>query len=92
MKNKIEVALFCLVCFAFFGFFAFGNNVTSYYSVEGAVSAIEEDKIIITDTTGETWEFYGKGYQVDDEIKIKFCTNGTDETREDDKVIKVEKI
>lgn len=92
MREKLEIVCFSLVIILFFGLFVFADNVDNYYTVKGKVSAIQDDKIIITDITDNTWEFYGDDFQVDDKIVIKFFTNGTDNTRTDDEVIEVEKI
>lgn len=68
---------------------AIAETIEDYYSMDGIVVNVNSDEISVKDHTGNIWTFLGKEYSVGDEVHIIFFNNHTDNTRVDDKIIKV---
>lgn len=62
------------------------------YTNFGTIIEIEDEAILVEDYTGNVWEFEGTGFKINDKVKITFSANHTDNTRKDDKIIKVKKV
>lgn len=65
--------------------------VETRYTMTSTVVAVEEDIIVVEDTTGNVWSFEGDDFRTGDEVVVTFFTNHTDGTRQDDEIKKVEK-
>ena len=53
--------------------------VECHYTQDATITALEEnDEVVFVDARGEEWSFFGKGYEVGQEIKVTFYTNHTD--------------
>ena len=61
-----------------------------HYSTTAKVYEQNEKTTIMVDAAGYLWEVTDRpDLKVDDIVTIKFFNNGTDYTREDDKILKV---
>ena len=56
------------------------------YTKEGVVIAIDtsNEEVIILDTTGNEWRFYGVGYEEGDTVTMTMDNNNTDNIINDD--------
>lgn len=90
MKNKIikivQGIIIILVIFLILGICGY---IETHYTMECRVTDTQGDKIKIKDSVGQTFVFYGQGYEVDDKVKVTFENNCTDNIRKDDKVVKI---
>ena len=68
------------------------GGMETHYSMNGVVLSSSADEVIVRDGSGEEWSFYGEGYKKGENVKITFFTNGTDNKREDDEIVKIKKI
>lgn len=68
------------------------GGMETHYSMKGIVLSSSADEVIVRDGSGEEWSFYGDGYKKGENVKITFFTSGTDNKRQDDEIVKVEKI
>lgn len=69
-----------------------GGTIERTYSMNAEVVLTINDKVILKDETGNLWDFIGDDFIIGDMVKIRFDTNGTDHTREDDIVENVKKL
>ena len=78
MLIVVIVVIFCGVTIA-----KFNNN---NYTREGVVIAIDtsNEEVIIVDTTGNEWCFYGVGYEEGDTVTMTMDDNNTDNIINDD--------
>lgn len=60
-----------------------------HYTMDCVVVDVEAQNVVVEDTTGNVWEFYGNDYLIGDKISVTFYDNGTD-NRKDDIIEKVE--
>ena len=63
---------------------AIAGTIESTYTMNGKVTAINEESIYVVDEMGEEWDFEGDNFTKGDEVKIRFFNNGTCDTRYDD--------
>ena len=64
--------------------------VECHYTQDATITALEEDdEVVFIDARGEEWSFFGKGYEVGQEVKVTFYTNNTDGYIYDDVVYMV---
>lgn len=91
--RKIINALSTIVLLSIFFIILPGlaGMIESHYSNTAIVTEINADEILIEDTTGNIWGFFGEGYIVGDKVNVVWNDKHT-ETREDDEIIKVIKI
>ena len=68
------------------------GGMETHYSMKGIVLSSSANEVFVRDGSGEEWSFYGDEYKKGENVKITFYTNGTDNKREDDEIVKVEKI
>ena len=53
--------------------------VECHYTQDATITALEEnDEVVFVDARGEEWSFFGKGYEVGQEVRVTFYTNHTD--------------
>ena len=62
------------------------NINNNNYTREGVVIAIDtsNEEVVIVDTTGNEWCFYGVGYEVGDTVTMTMDNNNTDNFINDD--------
>ena len=66
------------------------SYVECHYTQDATITAIEEDgEIVFVDAREEEWSFFGKGYEVGQEVRVTFYTNHTDGYIYDDVVYTV---
>ena len=64
--------------------------VECHYTQDATITALEEnDEVVFVDARGEEWSFFGKGYEVGQEVRVTFYTNNTDGYIYDDVVYTV---
>lgn len=82
------------------------DYVDSHYTINAKVLGIErttretanrdfnekESVVVVRDTRGHEWGFYGDGYNKGDKIKLTMSTNHTDNFIRDDEIIAVDRI
>lgn len=61
-------------------------NINNNYTREGVVVAthVSNEEVIIVDTTGNEWCFYGVGYEEGDTVTMTMDNNNTDNIINDD--------
>ena len=89
MQTIIFGTLFFLLVFVGGGIV---GGMETHYSMKGTVLSSSADEVIVRDGSGEEWSFLGDGYRKGENVEITFYTNGTDNKRQDDEIVKVEKI
>ena len=66
------------------------SYVECHYTQDATITALEEnDEVVFVDARGEEWSFFGKGYEVGQEVRVTFYTNHTDGYIYDDVVYTV---
>lgn len=68
---------------------AIAETIENYYSMDGIIINVNSDEVSVEDSTGNIWTFFEKGYFIGDEVRIIFFNNHTDNTRVDDKIMRV---
>ena len=86
IKNFIVVAI---AVFMLIGAPMIADTYQSYYTQYGEVYLCDINETLIVDATGNIWSVYNTELNEGDMVKVKFFTNHTDYTREDDEIIKV---
>lgn len=75
------IKCFVTVCVAFVVSFVPALKTTDTaidtYTLEGIVSAIDNNEVIVLDNKGREWAFFGDGYAVNDTIVMELNTKGT---------------
>lgn len=71
---------------------ALGETYQSYYTQYGEVYLCDINETLIVDATGNIWSVYDTDLNEGETVKIKFYTNHTDYTREDDEIISVKRV
>ena len=66
--------------------------VETHYTRDAVVVCVNDDEVIIDDTTGNEWSFYGTGYREGDTVKVKMFTNYTDSNIYDDEIVDVKVV
>lgn len=89
MKNAIYGTL---IIVGFILLMGIAGNLDSHYRMTAEVIKVEDNLVYYEDTTGNVWLEKTDGYNVGDNVKIKFHTNYTDGTRKDDRIEKVKKF
>ena len=94
MKKGISQFLVtCVAVFMLIGAPIIADTYQSYYTQYGEVYLCDINETLIVDaTTGNIWSVYDTELNEGDTVKIKFYTNHTDYTREDDKIVKVKRV
>ena len=69
-----------------FGGATIARLINNNYTREGAVIATHasNEEVIVVDTTGNEWCFYGVGYEVGDTVTMTMDNNNTDNFIDDD--------
>lgn len=81
-----------LVAFCFIIIPGVAGLIESHYSYDGIITEVNGSDILIEDITGNLWEIEQADYKVGDRVRVTFNTMHTDNTRQDDTIVKVKKI
>lgn len=93
MKKGIgKFLVLCVGVFILIGMPIIADTYQSYYTQYGEVYLCDINETLIVDATGNIWSVYDTELNEGDTVKIKFYTNHTDYTREDDKIISIKRV
>ena len=93
MKKSIgKFLIMCVAVFMLIGMPIIADTYQSYYTQYGEVYLCDVNETLIVDATGNIWSVHDTELNKGDTVKIKFYTNHTDYTREDDKIIKIKRV
>ena len=94
MRRRKEIQKFIIglvtFCFAFILLPGIAGYFEHHYTREAEVVNVCGDVVLVKDTCGFEWEFYGNDYEVGQHVKMKMFTNYTHDTIFDDEIEKVE--
>jgi len=90
MRDTIKGFLVFLLVFIVMPVIA--GTFETHYNKEGVVIAVQDNEILVEDTSKNVWTFEGTGFDEGDRVKMRMFTNCTDSTFEDDEIEKVEII
>ena len=93
MKKGIsQFLVMCVAVFMLIGMPIIADTYQSYYTQYGEVYSCDINETLIVDATGNIWSVYDTELNEGDTVKIKFYTNHTDYTREDDEIVKIKRV
>lgn len=81
--------LIILITTILVGLSLFANYSETHYIRHGVVTEISGNSIIIVDSCGYKWEFFGENYFINQKLKLKMFTNCTTQI-EDDEILGIE--
>lgn len=85
MKNILLLILaLALICVLFLSMLTTANT---YTQARCTVISARGNFLTIEDKNGNLWNIEKEGYRTGDRVTVKFHTNGTTETRIDDRII-----
>lgn len=85
MKNILLLILaFVLICTLLLSMLTTANT---YTHTRCTVVSARGNFLTIEDKSGNLWNIETQGYKVGDRVTVKFHTNGTTDTRTDDRII-----
>jgi hypothetical protein len=92
--KKLNTLLVTIVgIFVFIVLPAFADTYQSYYTQYGQIYVCDINETVIVDATGNIWAIDATDeFNEGDTVKIKFYTNHTDYTREDDAIVKIKRV
>jgi len=82
-KFLVEVGKFILVFVVIVLFCGTAGYVETNYTRTGVVDKIENDVLIIVDTSGYEWEYESNKFDVGDTVKMRMFDAGTNDIRND---------
>ena len=72
---------------------AIADTYQSYYTQYGEVYLCDINETLIVDATGNIWSISATDeFNEGETVKMKFYTNHTDYTREDDEIVKIKRV
>ena len=85
-KVMYDTIITVMLIVVIFGGATIARLINNNYTREGVVVAIHAstEEVIIVDTTGNEWCFYGVGYEEGDTVTITMDNNNTDNIINDD--------
>ena len=90
MTRVINTLRAIAIVIVFATLIAMVGYVECHYTQDATITALEEnDEVVFVDARGEEWSFFGKGYEVGQEVRVTFYTNHTDGYIYDDVVYTV---
>lgn len=89
MKLK-EIVTTIVVAAIFIIYLYFASVITSQYTKEAIVIDTTNETVIVEDSQGYVWEFYGENFSKKDKVVLTFNNKNTS-TIFDDEIIKVKK-
>ena len=86
MHDTMVIVMLIVVIVVIFGGATIAKLIKNNYTREGVVIATHAstEEVIIIDTTGNEWCFYGVGYEVGDTVTMTMDNNNTDNFINDD--------
>ena len=94
MRRGKEIQKFIIglvaFCFAFVLLPGIAGYFEHHYTRQAEVVEVRGDVVLVKDTCGFEWEFYGNDYEVGQQVKMKMFTNYTHDIIFDDEIEKVE--
>lgn len=92
-KNLVKTTFQALFIFSIF-FIAPGiaGNIETHYNRIGIVTATDNMRVVVEDSTGNIWEFEGDDFAKGDKVIMKMFTNYTDDNIHDDEIEAVQKV
>ena len=86
MHDTMAIVMLIVVIVVIFGGATIAKLINNNYTREGVVIATyaSTEEVIIVDTTGNEWCFYGVGYEEGDTVTITMDNNNTDNIINDD--------
>ena len=86
MHDTMVIVMLIVVIVVIFGGVTIAKFNNNNYTREGVVIAIDasNEEVIIVDTTGNEWCFYGVGYEEGDTVTMTMDNNNTDNIINDD--------
>ena len=86
MHDTMVIVMLIVVIVVIFGGVTIAKFNNNNYTREGVVIAIDtsNEEVIIVDTTGNEWCFYGVGYEEGDTVTMTMDDNNTDNIINDD--------
>lgn len=91
-RKEIISSLICsaIVVVFIFTTMGIGGYSDTHYSIEGEVCEVNNNRLILVDKAGYTWELIDRpDLELGQQVKIKFFNNTTDNNRLDDEIIGV---
>jgi hypothetical protein len=94
MKKGISRFLvMCVAVFMLIGAPMIADTYQSYYTQYGQIYVCDINETVIVDATGNVWSIDATDeFNEGDTVKMKFYTNHTDYTREDDAIVKIKRV
>ena len=94
MRRRKEIKEFIIglvvFCFAFVLLPGIAGYFEHHYARQAEVVEVCGDAVLVEDTCGFEWEFYGEWFEVGQQVKMKMFTNYTHDIIFDDEIEKVE--
>ena len=86
MHDTMVMVMLIVVIVVIFGGATIAKLINNNYTREGVVIATHasNEEVIIVDTTGNEWCFYGVGYEEGDTVTMTMDNNNTDNFINDD--------
>ena len=86
MHDTMVIVMLIVVIVVIFGGATIAKLINNNYTREGVVVATHasNEEVIIVDTTGNEWCFYGVGYKEGDTVTMTMDNNNTDNIINDD--------
>ena len=85
-KIMYDIMVIVVLVVTIFGGVTIARLVNNNYTREGVVVAthVSNEEVVIVDTTGNEWCFYGVGYEEGDTVTMTINNNNTDNIINDD--------
>ena len=85
-KIMYDIMVIVVLVVTIFGGVTIARLVNNNYTREGVVVAthVSNEEVVIVDTTGNEWCFYGVGYEEGDTMTMTINNNNTDNIINDD--------
>ena len=86
MYDTMVIVMLIVVIVVIFGGATIAKLINNNYTREGIVIATHAstEEVIVVDTTGNEWCFYGAGYEEGDTVTMTMDNNNTDNIINDD--------
>ena len=86
MHDTMVIVMLIVVIVVIFGGATIAKLINNNYTREGVVIATHAstEEVIVVDTTGNEWCFYGVGYEEGDTVTMTMDNNNTDNIINDD--------
>ena len=86
MHDTMVIVMLIVVIVVIFGGATIAKLINNNYTREGIVIATHAstEEVIVVDTTGNEWCFYGAGYEEGDTVTMTMDNNNTDNIINDD--------